>query len=284
MTFPRRPASKRHLTKRQRIAAVVLVAIAACFLAIDLTGSGLRGAHGGVRGTLGALYRGTDGVLGPARRFVQGVPHAAGNRDTIARLRQENAQLRARLDQQSTDASAAAALGRLRQAAAHVLPARVIALGPGAGFDWTVTLNVGTKDGVRAGQTVTDGVGLVGRILHTSATSCTVLLAADPGSGVGARDTRTGELALATGRGSAGFSVSPLDPNAALQVGDSLVTGPARQSTYVAGLAIGTITSVRTSADGTSVAQVRAAVSPTALDLVGVILAGTPSPSAEAAR
>lgn len=285
-TWPRRPVSKRRLTKRQRIAAVVLVAIAGVFLTVDLTGSGLRSAHGGVRGTLGALYRGTDGVLGPVRRFVQGVPHAAGNRNTITRLRHENAQLQARLDQSAADQATTADLNRLRLAAgsARVLPARVIALGPGSGFDWTVTLNVGSHDGVHTGQTVTDGVGLVGRILHVSATSCVVLLAADPGSGVGARDVRTGELALATGRGTSGFSVAPLNPTAPLQVGDSLVTGPARKSTYVAGLTIGTITSVRTSADGTSVATVRAAVSPTALDLVGIILIGAPATGAAAAR
>ncbi|HEY7048016.1 MAG TPA: rod shape-determining protein MreC [Jatrophihabitantaceae bacterium] len=285
MTFPRRPPSRRRLTKRQRIAAAVLIAVAACFLAIDLTGSGLRGAHGGVRGALGALYRGTDGVLGPARRFVQGVPHAAGNRETIARLRHENAELRARLDQQADDTSTEVALDRLRLAggSARVVPARVVALGPGSGFDWTVTLNVGSQNGVHIGHTVTDGYGVVGRVLHTSATSCVVLLAADPGSGVGARDTRTGQLALATGRGTDGFSVSSLDPRATLQVGDRLVTGPAGQSTYVSGLALGTITSVQTSADGTSVAQVEATVSPTALDLVGVILSGTGTP-AQAAR
>lgn len=265
------------MTKRQRLAAAVLVAVAAVFLTVDLTGSGLRGAHGGARGALGALYRGTDGVLGPVRRFVQGVPHAAGNRDTIARLRRENAQLRARLAQHAADASASAALARLPGAS---VPARVIALGPGSGFDWTVTLDVGSHNGVHDGQTVTDGVGLVGRVLHTSASTCTVLLAADPGSGVGARDTRTGELALATGQGTKGFQVSPLDPVATLSVGDQLVTGPVGESTYVAGLALGTVTSVRTSADGATVAQVRPAVSPTALDLVGVIAA----PEGEAAR
>jgi rod shape-determining protein MreC len=282
MTFPpRRPTGPRRLTKQQRIAAVVLVALAGVFIAIDLTGSGLRGAHGGVRGALGALYRGTDGVLRPVRHFVQGVPDAASNRDTIARLRSENAQLQARLDQQAADEVTNADLGRL---AIHwdVVPARVIALGPGGGFDWTVTLDVGSRDGVHSGQTVTDGVGLVGRVLHVSAMSCIVLLAADPGSGVGARDTRTGELALATGQGTNGFRVRPLDPTASLSVGDSLVTGPARESTFVPGLAIGTITSEHTTADGTSVAQLQASVSPTALDLVGVILT-TPSP-AEAAR
>ncbi len=256
----------------------MLVAVAVVFLTIDLSGSGLRGAHGGVRGALGALYRGTDGVLGPARRFVQGVPHAASNRDTIARLRSENAQLRARLAQDAADASTRDALARLPSTA---VPARVIALGPGSGFDWTVTLNIGSHNGVHSGQTVTDGVGLVGRVLHTSAATCVVLLAADPGSGVGARDTRTGELVLATGQGTSGFLVSPLDPAAQLAVGDQLITGPAGQSTYVAGLAVGTVTSVRNSAEGATVAHVRPAASPTALDLVGVIV--TP-PQAEAAR
>src|SRR5262249_18295927 len=158
---------------------------------------------------------------------------------------------------------------------ARVVPARVVALGPGSGFDWTVTLNVGSQNGVHAGHTVTDGYGVVGRGLHTSATSCVVLLAARPGSGVGARDTRTGEAALATGPGTDGFDVSALDPRASLQVGDRLVTGPAGKSTFVSGLALGTITSVRTSADGTSVAHADAAVSPTAVDLVGVILTGS---------
>jgi len=263
VTFPRRPERARRLTRRQRLAATALVAVALLFLTIDVTGSGLRGAHGGVRGALGALYRGTDGLISPVRRFVQGVPDAGANRDTIDRLRSENAQLRARLAQDAADASASEALG------------------PGLGFDWTVTLDVGSHNGVQNGQTVTDGVGLVGRVLHTNAISCTVLLAADPGSGVGARDTRTGELALATGQGTSGFQVSPLDPAAQLSVGDQLVTGPAGESTYVAGLALGTVTSVHTSADGMTVAQVRPAASPTALDLVGVIMT---EPGAEASR
>jgi rod shape-determining protein MreC len=277
VTLPRRPERAHRLTRRQRLAATVLVAVAVVFLTIDLTGSGLRGAHGGMRGALGALYRGTDGLLGPVRRFVQGVPLAASNRDTIARLRRENAQLRERLAQDAADASTNAALARLPSSS---VPARVIALGPGLGFDWTVTLDVGSHSGVHNGQTVTDGVGLVGRVLHTSATTCTVLLAADPGSGVGARDTRTGQLALATGQGARGFQVSPLDPAAQLAVGDQLITGPAGESTYVSGLSLGTVTSVRKSADGTTVAHVQPDASPTTLDLVGVIS----TPEGEAAR
>ncbi len=266
----------RRLTARQRLAAITLAVLASCFITLDVAGSGLDGAHGGVRGAMGALYRGTDGVIGPARHFVQGLPGAGSNHDTVAKLRHENATLRSQLAAEAADARTRSSLAKLQLAADsggyRVLPARVIALGPGQGFDWTATLDVGSNGGVRAGQTVTDGVALVGRILHTSATSCVVLLAADPGSGVGARDMRTAQLAIATGQGPKGYSATPLDPGVVLRVGDALETGPAGHSTYAPGLAIGTITAVRTSADGAVTASVRPAASATALDLVGVIL------------
>jgi rod shape-determining protein MreC len=266
----------RGLSRRQRLGAIVLAAVASAFIVLDVAGSGLHAAHGGVRGALGALYRGTDGVIGPVRRFAQGVPGAASNRDTIDKLRRENAALKAQVAADSADARTKSRLARLQLAADtgryRIVPARVIALGPGQGFDWTVTLDVGSDDGLRAGQTVTDGVALVGRVLSTNTSSSAVLLAADPGSGVGARDTRNGQLGVATGHGSAGFTLTPLAPDASVQVGDTLRTGPAGRSTYVPGLAIGTVTAVDRSGDGAVRASVHPAASPTALDLVGVIL------------
>ncbi|MCU1658453.1 MAG: rod shape-determining protein MreC, partial [Pseudonocardiales bacterium] len=208
----------RRLTQRQRTAAIVLAVLALCFITLDLGGSGLRSAHSGVRGALGALYRGTDSALGPARRFVQGVPSAATNEARVQALRRENAQLRGELAAAGADRTTQAQLARLQLAADssghRVLPAKVVALGPGQGFDWTLTLDAGTGSGVRIGQTVTDGAGLVGRVLHADASTCVVLLAADPGSGVGVRDTRTGEVGVATGRGSGGFTFVPLNPGA----------------------------------------------------------------------
>jgi rod shape-determining protein MreC len=284
----------RRLTRRQRVAAIVLAALALCFLTLDLGGGGLRSAHSGVRGALGSLYRGTDAVLGPARRFVQGIPSAGTSHSRIAALLHENAALRGRIAAAESDRTTHAQLARLQLTASsggyRILPARVIALGPGEGFDWTVTLDAGTSTGIRVDQTVTDGAGLVGRVLHADASSCVVLLGADPGSGVGVRDLRTGQVGIATGRGSHGFTFVPLDPNAVIRVGDRLATGPTGSTSFVGGLAVGTVASVRTSADGTTRATVRPTVSPTGLDLVGVILLGgqpaspraalTPSPQA----
>ena len=255
---------------------MLLAAVALCFITLDLGGGSLREAHSGVRGTLGALYRGTDAVLGPARRWTEGVPSAGTNRGTIDDLRSENARLRGRITALEADQRTAAQLAMLRRAAATgghtLLPARVIAFGPGQGFDWTVTLDVGTGDGVQVGQTVTDGDGLVGRVLHADSSTSVVLLAADPGAGVGVRDVRTGELGVASGQGADGFSLAPLNPHATIDVGDQLVTGPNGASSYVAGILVGTVTTVRASADGTVRATVHPTTSPTAVDLVAVVL------------
>jgi rod shape-determining protein MreC len=260
------------------MAAIALAVVAACFITLDLGGSSLNSAHRGVRGALGSLYRGTDSVLGPVRRFVQGVPHAGSDESRVHSLQHENAELKKQLADTQADKKTAARLARLHLAATdgryQVLPARVLAISPAEGFDWTVTLDTGTSSGVKVGQSVTDGDGLVGRVLHADAATSVVLLAVDPGSGVGARDVRGGQVGVATGAGRSGFTFRPLDPRAKLQVGDQLSTGPSGSSSFVPGLSVGAISAVRVSADGGTVAIVTATVVPTDLDLVGVILVG----------
>jgi rod shape-determining protein MreC len=266
----------RRLTRRQQLAAAVLAVLALLFLSLDFAGGSLAGARGGTTGALGSLYRGTDAVLGPVRRFVQGVPDVAGNRREIAQLKQRNADLQRQLQAAAADAATARQLRALQLQADtadwRLMPARVIATGPGAGFQWSVTLDVGSREHVLVGQTVTDGLGLVGRVVAVHATTSVVLLAADPTAGVGVRDARSGALLLATGTGSGPLSASALADRVDVRVGDRLVTGPAGKTTYAAGVAVGVVTSVATAADGTVSARVRPAANQFGLDLVGIIL------------
>lgn len=265
----------RSLTRRQRTAAIVLAVIALGFITLDLGGGSLQNAHSGVRGFFGSLYRGTDAVIGPARRWAQGVPSAGSHEGEIRALREDNAKLKGQLAAARDDDDVAAQLRKLERATGDgrtVKSARVTAYGPGQGFDWTITIDAGRSAGVRAGQTVTDGGGLVGRVLNADADSAVVLLAADPGSGVGVRDTRSRELGVVTGAGDDGFTLRPIDPKASLRAGDELLTGPVAETSYAPGLPVGTITSVRRSADGTVSAAVRPATSPTAVDVVGVLV------------
>lgn len=268
------------LTARQRLAAATLAAIAVAFLVLDLTGSSLADAHRGTTGVFGSLYRGTDSVLGPTRRYLQALPDAGHDSARIAALQRDNAALRAQAAAGNADASTAKQLGQLDLAAGtagmQIVPARVIAYGPGEGFDWTATLSVGTRNGIGVGQTVTSASGLVGRILQADSATSVVLLAVDPGSGVGVRDIRDGELALATGDGTSGFTVAAINPSADLHVGDVVQTGPSGASTFVAGLTVGTISAVHVAGDGRVSATLRPASAPTTIDLVAVITAVHP--------
>lgn len=268
----------RSLTRRQRRAAVVLALVATFFCALDVAGAPFQGARGGVQGYLGSLYRGTDGVVGPARRWVQAVPHAGSDAATIAALRRRVDDLQRTAAVTAQDKATGKSIQALQMQASRggyrIAPARVVAIGPAGGFDWTLGLDAGSRDGVRVDQTVLAGPALVGRVVRVSATSSTVLLAADPGSGVGVRDRASSQVGVVTGAGLNSASYSCLDPSAVAAVGDVLVTGPQGGSSYVAGLTVGRITAVTRGNDGSSVARVRPAVSPSTLDVVGVVLIG----------
>jgi len=265
----------RRLTRRQQLSALALTVLALLFLSLDFTGGSLAEARGGTTGALGSLYRGTDSVLGPVRRFVQGIPDVGRNRREIAQLQQRNRDLQRQLAAAGTDAATARRLSALQLQADseqwHIMPARVIATGPDAGFQWTVTLDAGSREHLQSGQSVTDGVGLVGRVVAVYPTTSVVLLAADPTSGVGVRDVRSGQLLLASGRGSESMTASPLADRVDVRAGDRLVTGPAGKTTYAAGLEVGVVTAVTTGANGSVTVTVRASASQTGLDLVGVI-------------
>lgn len=277
----------RTLTRRQRHAALALAIVAMLFIGVDLAAAPFRDARGGVSGVLGSLSRATDSVVGPARRFVQGVPEVASNRERIDALQRENDGLRRQLTDRQLDQAAAAQLAALQlQATATgipVLPAKVIATGPGQGFDYTVIIDAGTAEGVAVGQTVTAGAGLAGRVIDAQQSSSTVLLIGDQDAGVGVRDLRTGELGVLHGAGrSGGLIFAPMDPGAELAVGDQLVSGPAGQSTFVPELLVATITGVSREPSGAVSATASPAVSLTALNLVGVLLVAQPETSARA--
>ncbi|MBI3687164.1 MAG: rod shape-determining protein MreC [Actinobacteria bacterium] len=270
----------RRPTRRQRLALAALLALAVVLVTVDYQGRAFGGLRAGTESVFGPLQHGVSAVVGPVGRFLGGIPHLASSGRRIDALRQQNDDLRRQLAEQALDTARAEQLSRLTLLAGlgqyRVLPAAVIGFGPGPGFEWVATLDVGARDRVVPGQTVVSGDGLVGRVKQVGATTCTVVLAADPGSSVGGRIAGSGQLGLVTGNGTAAMRLTLLDPNARVSAGDRLVTGPYGASTYVAGVPIGEITEVGadTGGVGPRTATVRPYVAFTRLDLVGVVLTG----------
>ena len=217
--------------------------------------------------------------MGPAQRAVGGVARSVGGAfdDTGAQAEQlarENAELRAQLrtsDDLRRRVDELDALLRLKDAGGYtVVPARVSALGSTLGFAWTVTIDVGSDDGVQPGQTVVNGDGLVGRTTRVGRTTSVVLLLVDPGFSVGSRLTREGTIGIARGGATGPLTYQQVDGGRG-EIGDALVT--TGSETFVPGVPVGRVTAVD---NGRGTLVPTASVEPfadiTSLDLVGVVV------------
>ena len=230
-----------------------------------------------VRSAADALLAPVDRVVGTGADAVGGVVGSVGDladRSELQRLRDDNARLR-----RDAEASAGSAresgqwralLGLRDTARLTIVPARVVAAGRSLGFERTVRLDVGSRDGVRSGQTVVAAAGLVGRTLRVTSSTCTVLVLDDRGFGVGARLATTGALGLASGDGSGRLRWVQVDPGPVAVGATLLTTG---SDTFVPDLPVGTVRGVDGTPGGpTATATVRPFVDVGSLDLVGVVV------------
>jgi rod shape-determining protein MreC len=253
-----------------RLLLVLLVLTALTLTALDV-----RGSDGG--SPFDPLRRGADVVLGPAQRALGGAARSVagffdGSPAEQKRLQEENDRLRAEL-RRSEDLRRRVqeldALLALKDFGSYpMVPARVASVGSSFGFESTVTIDAGSRDGIAAGQTVVDGDGLLGRTLRVGPFTSTVLLLTDPGFTVGARLTREGTVGLATGTGNG--MVLSLVEGGRVSEGDALLT--TGSDTFVPGVPIGRVTSVdRAGQSLVTTARVRPFVDVSSLDLVGVV-------------
>lgn len=232
---------------------------------------------------LSALRQGSDAVLGPAQRAVgaavRALPGDGSDSAETAALRRDNDELRRRLielEGAQAQSDELAALLRLRDTGGYTtVLARVVGYGTATPFETTVTLDVGTRDGVRRDQTVTAGRGLVGRTVQVGPETSVVALLTDPTVSIGARlNAAPRSFGLATGRsGALTFSLVEGGDRGALQVGDAVVT--AGSDTFAPGVPVGRITAVAPAGSGpVPAATLEPYVDLGSLDLLQVVVDG----------
>ena len=151
--------------------------------------------------------------------------------------------------------------------------ASVVARNPDTWFS-TVTLNQGTRAGIRDGMPVIVPQGVVGRIVSATPDSANVMLLTDPQSGAGAMDVRSQAagvlLGQTNGSGQLQFQLFGHRPDIA--VGDAVVTSGLSEY-YPKGLLLGRIVSIAPSQFGlTEVAAVEPTVDFNALGTVLVVV------------
>jgi len=265
-------------TRGQRRAVLVLLLLSVILVTMDARGDAFSGARSAAHSIADPAQEGVTALTAPVGRFFGGLDDLGDSRTRIDTLERENAELRRRLREGELTGTRSAELEKLKllsgQGGFTVLPATVTGLGPSIGFEWTVTIDAGSRDGVRDDATVVNANGLVGRVKTVGEGSAVIVLAVDPVSAVGVRLAGGNQLGVAAGNGLGPLTFTPLDPTTRVRVGDRLVTGPYGGSTYVAGLPLGEVTAVSGDPGApTREATVRPYVTFGALDLVGVLLA-----------
>lgn len=268
-------------SRRLRLTLVLLLLSAFTLTALDNSSA--------ETGPLAALRRGIDTVFGPVESAVGGaagtVGRALGGIPRLGSYQSDNRKLQRQVDALNGRLASLAGLqcqvDQLHQlmhlvdvSGYSTVPARVVAVGPAGGFEWTAVIDSGSADGVRPSQTVVTGAGLVGRTTDVSAHTSHVLLIADPEFTVGGSLAQVASIGFAHGNGSRPMTYSLASSRALVRKGDVLLT--TGSDTYAPGIPIGTVTAVAPDANAISrTATVVPFVDVASLDLVGVITNGT---------
>jgi rod shape-determining protein MreC len=229
----------------------------------------------------GSVERATSVVTGPIVGLFGRGNGSGSTSPKVTALEQEVVRLRAQLSQEQLSRAEYQQLSQLLQLSGRggyrIVAATVIAIGQGYGQ--TVTLDAGSRDGVKPQETVLDGQGLVGTVTAVNAQTCTVLLATDATSVVGVTLASSGKIGWVTGPGKARsgsglLRLQVLDANAVLSPGEQLVTSASvHDRPYVPGVPVGVISKVENRAGSlTALALVHPYVDFTTLGVVGIVV------------
>ncbi|HYZ53526.1 MAG TPA: rod shape-determining protein MreC [Streptosporangiaceae bacterium] len=272
-----------HDTRRVRLVLGVLLIAAVALITVDFRSGGSSPLRGVGSRVFGPVERITSDVTSPVSSLFDSITGGSSANNRIAALQAANARLRAELSAEqvskSDEAQLSSLLGLAGRGGYRIVPASVIA----AGQDYanSVTLDVGSRDGIRAQETVLNGAGLVGTVTQVGPDTSTVLLATDASSVVGARMAGTNQIGYVTGTGKSLSGPRELrlrlfDTNAVLHPGESLVTfGSVQNRPYVPGVPIGEVSKVQGNVGSlTQTALVTPFVNFTSLGVVGVVIAG----------
>ena len=238
-------------TRRARLLVVLLLTAALVLVTIDFRSKGdgpLDAVGRGIMTVVGPLQDGLSRLVRPIGDFFSGFTQVGSLKDQIRQLQEQNAQLRQR-ERQVTDIAREneelrKLLGLSDRLNLKTVTTRVTGVGP-SNFEHTVFIDRGTANGVRKDMPVVAGAGLVGRVVEVSQRSARVLLLVDPSSAVASRLASNGETGVAEGTGGDELRLDLFDAEAAVTVGDEVVTSGYEGGVYPPGIPIGTVARIQ---------------------------------------
>ena len=183
--------------------------------------------------------------------------NAAGNvmgnltasQETLSELREQNAELTAQVAELSESKKTSERLESLLNLQSTYsltsTAARIIGTSSDA-WSRAVTIDKGTAAGFSCGMAVCNSGGVIGQIVEVSATTSTVQLITDEGSGVSAMIQSTRAQGMLQGQPDGSLRLSYVSTESDVKVGDIVITSGIG-GVYPKGLPLGTVSSVEKS-------------------------------------
>jgi rod shape-determining protein MreC len=246
----------RQRTRSARLLVVTLVAASLAIITVDY--------RAGEEGPLAEAGRVMSSALAPMQRAVSSVVQPVSNFFSglaeLPSLSQRNRELQSQVDDLRTAQQLVQQLREeiedlegllgLRPILQRTIPARVIASGV-SNFEWTITIGVGSEDGVAVSMPVVTGASdaprLVGRVIRVTPISSDVQLLIDREFAVPATLSTSHEAGIVEGRGEdelrmalvgPGIEVSETEPESVFTLGFEVEGEP---GLYPPGILIGTV-------------------------------------------
>jgi rod shape-determining protein MreC len=235
-------------------------------------------------GVFAEVQRGTASILG-------GIRHVWSGYVGLRQVRAENEVLRRQLAEAQIALQEQKALADRTRGLEHLLELRdrsnlrtaaaeIIAAGAVSDFR-TVTIDKGTREGLRPDMAVIAPAGVVGRVVVPSASAAKVQLLIDRNAAIGALIERSRAQGVVVGAGDEWLRMEYVSEVADVTPGDIVVTSGI-DGIYPKGFIIGRIETVERSGGAYKRILVRPAVDFSSLEEVLVVL--TPTPARKAAE
>lgn len=235
------------LTRRAVFVALLIVSLVlATVYAREGDDGPIHAAQNGVMAVTGQVGRVGAGIGGGTEMLGNVADDATANPATLTALREQNEELRKLLadtDEYRQEAERLRALLDMKQVsgvtgqAAHIIGRSANA------WDQSITIDLGSADGVEAGMTIMGATGVIGQVVRTADHSSTVRLLTDPNSGAAVMIQSTRAYGIVRGSLDGLLYLEDIDEDQIPQVGDVVLTSGMGGS-YERGLIVGAIVSV----------------------------------------
>lgn len=261
-----------------RLLVISLVMASLLVITVDYRG-GTSGpfevAGRALQTVVGTLQSGVSKVLQPIGSFFSGLVHIGSLQSENHRLQQEIQDLRERAQHNTSLERLNAeftALYKLQQTYGLQGVAATVIGQSVNNFQWSVTINRGSGDGIKMDMPVVSGEGLVGHVINVTSNTSVVLLVLDPDSFVDGRLSSSGVTGGVQGERNQDLQMSLVPPETKVFPGEQVVTSGYQAGLYPPEIPIGSVSHVYIQDGGLNkLITIRPAVDFSALEIVLVV-------------